>query len=80
MDNNRCFKFHFSIQFAFYCIHSETPIKSEFVTPSNIAISPLPQPKIKLQYATNVLNELSDGIKAFPRRAEPKTTLVDVEN
>jgi len=43
-------------------------------------ISPLPQPKIKLQYAINVLNEPTDGIKAFARRAEPETTLVDVEN
>ena len=70
----------FRAQFWFNSIPSDTPIESEFVTPSNIAISPLPQPKIKLQYAINVLNEPTDGIKAFARRAEPETTLVDVEN
>jgi len=50
------------------------------VTPSNTAISPLLQPKIKLQYATNDLNEPTDGIKAFARSADPETTIVDVKN
>jgi len=70
----------FRAQFWFNATPSETPIDSEFVTPSNTAISPLPKPKIKLQYATNVMNEPIGGIKAFVRRAEPETTIVDVEN
>ncbi|WP_394189934.1 DUF6143 family protein [Paenisporosarcina quisquiliarum] len=70
----------FRAQFWFNATPSETPIDSEFVTPSNTAISPLPKPNIKLQYATNVLNEPTGGIKAFVRRAEPETTIVDVEN
>lgn len=42
---------------------------------SNIGL--IPQPILKLQYETTVLNEPTDGIKVFARRAQPETTLVD---
>lgn len=55
------------------------PQTSEFVTPSNTAICPLPRPRIKLQYATDVAGSPTGGIKAFVRRGQPETTLVDDE-
>ncbi len=56
-----------------------TPQESKLVTPSNTALCPLPQPRIKLQYAVNVTGEPCGGIKAFVRRGLPETTLVDDE-
>ena len=70
----------FRVQFWFNADTLGTPINSELVTPTNTAICPLPQPKIKLQFASNVIGEPTGGIKAFVRRADPGTTLVDVEN
>lgn len=55
------------------------PQESTLVTPANLALCPLPCPKIKLQYATNVEGNPSGGIKAFVRRGQPETTLVDDE-
>ena len=56
-----------------------TPQESTLVTPANMALCPLPQPKIKLQYATKVTGEPTGGVKAFVRRGQPETTLVDDE-
>lgn len=56
------------------------PIDSELVTPSNTAIQPLPIPKVKLQSASNVTGDPTGGIKAFVRRGQSETTLVDTEN
>jgi hypothetical protein len=50
------------------------------VTPSNTAYRPTPIPLVKLQLASNVVGEPMGGIKAFVRRGEPGTTLVDNEN
>lgn len=50
------------------------------MTPSNTAFLPVPKPKIKLQLASNVSGEPVGGVKAFVRRGEPETTLVDTEN
>ncbi len=44
-----------------------------------MAFCPLPQSKIKLQYAINVTGEPTGGVKAFVRRGQPETTLVDDE-
>ncbi|WP_272879044.1 DUF6143 family protein [Clostridium sp. Cult2] len=55
------------------------PQESNLVTPSNLAIYPLPIPKVRLQYATNVSGEPIGGIKAFVRRGQPETTIVDDE-
>lgn len=74
------FETSFRAQFYFNAQPPGTPINSDLVTPSNTAIYPLPKPKIKLQYAVNVAGEPIGGVKAFVRRAEPGSTLVDVEN
>lgn len=55
------------------------PQESTLVTPSNMAICPLPRPRIKLQYAINVSGEPMGGVKAFVRRGQPETTIVDDE-
>lgn len=56
-----------------------TPLDSPLVTPANLAFYPPPIPKVKLQYASNVTGDPVGGIKAFARRGQPETTLVDDE-
>jgi len=56
-----------------------TPQDSTLVTPSNLAYCPLPRPRVKLQYATNVEGNPIGGIKAFVRRGQSETTVVDDE-
>ena len=55
------------------------PQDSMLVTPSNLALCPLPYPKVKLQYAISVEGDPTGGIKAFVRRGQPESTLVDDE-
>ena len=54
--------------------------ESDLVTCSNTAICPPRYPKIKLQMASDVSGEPSGGVKAFVRRGEPNTTVVETEN
>ena len=70
----------FRAQFWFNSTPSGTPSESTLVTTSNLAFRPIPKPKVKLQLASNVSNEPVGGVKAFVRRGEPGTTLVDTEN
>lgn len=67
-------------QFWFNATPPGTPTDSDLVTPTNTTIVPLSKPKIRLQYASNVVGEPSGGVKAFVRRAQPETTLVETEN
>lgn len=53
--------------------------ESMLVTSANQALCPLPQSRVKLQYASDVTGEPVGGIKAFARRGQPETTLVDDE-
>jgi hypothetical protein len=71
---------NFRAQFWFNATPPGTPSVSALVTPSNTAIRPIPEPKIKLQQASNVTGDPVGGVKAFVRRGEPGTTLVDTEN
>lgn len=50
------------------------------VTPSNTAFRPTPIPLVRLQYASDVSGEPMGGVKAFVRRGEPGTTVVETEN
>lgn len=70
----------FRAQFWFNADPPGVPSESELVTPSNTAFRPIPKPKIKLQLASNVTGEPTGGVKAFVRRGEPGTTLVESEN
>lgn len=56
------------------------PYSEAQVTASNTAYRPTPIPLVKLQLASNVSGEPMGGIKAFVRRGEPGTTLVETEN
>lgn len=58
----------------------ETSVVSKSITPTNLAIQPLPQPKVKLEYASNVVGEPVEGVKVYVRRGTPGTTMVEVEN
>lgn len=69
----------FRVQIWFNAVPPGTPQESVLVTPANTALKPLPQPRIKLEYATQVTGEPTGGIKAFVRRGQPESTLVDDE-
>lgn len=69
----------FRAQFWFNSNPPGFPLEST-TTPSNTAIQPAPVASIKLQSASSVIGEPTGGIKAFVRRGEPETTLVESEN
>lgn len=69
----------FRAQIWFNTLPPGTPHESTLVTPSNLAFCPPPSPKVKLQYSTNVNGEPIGGIKAFVRRGQPESTIVDDE-
>lgn len=70
----------FRAQFWFNSSPPGNALESSLVTPSNTAFRPIPQPKVHLLKASDVSGEPVDGIKAFVRRGEPGTTVVEVEN
>lgn len=70
----------FRAQFWFNAYAPGMPVQSDLVTPANTAIFPLPQPKVKLELATDVIGSPEGGVKAFVRRGQPETTLVETEN
>lgn len=69
----------FRAQIWFNAVPPGQPQISTLVTNANTALYPPPQPKIQLQYASNIQGEPTGGIKAFVRRGQPETTLVDDE-
>lgn len=54
--------------------------ESETVTSANTAIIPVPQPKVKLQYAIGVTGLPTGGLKAFGRSAPEGQTINSEEN
>lgn len=56
------------------------PTASRLVTCANTAIVPVPQPKIRLLQASNVIGTPEGGIKAFVRRTTPGETVVAEED
>jgi len=69
----------FTAQFWFNSTPPGFVEESNFVTPANTTLSPLPTPKIKLQYAVSTKGFPTGGVRAFIRRGQPGTTLVDDE-
>nr|WP_207753665.1 DUF6143 family protein [Clostridium paridis] len=57
-----------------------TPTKSEFVTPANTAIHPLPVPKVLLLQGNNALSEPEDGTNVYVREVNPEVTIASDEN
>ena len=49
------------------------------VTPGNTALCPPPKTSIRLLYASNVIGEPEEGVKAFVRRSPAEETISDVE-
>lgn len=70
----------FRAQFWFNAFVAGAYFESPLVTPSNTAIWPVPQPKIKLLQASNVIGDPVGGVKGFVRRDLPLSTLVHTEN
>lgn len=56
------------------------PYDTAPATPTNTAIRPVPVPKVQLQLASDVTDTPVGEIKAFVRRGEPGTTVVETEN
>lgn len=54
--------------------------ESETVTSANTAIVPIPEPKVKLQYAIGVKGFPAGGVKAFGRSAPEGETINSEEN
>lgn len=69
----------FRAQFWFNTNPPGNPQTSPLVTTSNFSICPQPYPKVLLQYASNVIGEPIGGVKAFARRGQAETTLVEDE-
>lgn len=55
------------------------PVKSEFVTPANTAVNPLPRPRVRLLQAGNVSGEPEGGTKVLTARVLPEVTVVGEE-
>lgn len=70
----------FRAQFWFNSDPPGNASESSLITPSNTAFRPTPQPKVRILKASNVYGEPEGGVKAFVRRGEPGTTVVEVEN
>ena len=69
----------FRAQIWFNAIPPGNPMESTLVTPANLAFCPTPSPRVRLQYSNNVIGDPIGGIKAFVRRGQPETTIVDDE-
>ena len=70
----------FRAQFWFNADPWGNALESSLVTASNMTLRPVPQPKVRLQMASNVYGEPEGGRKVFVRRGEPGTTVVGTEN
>lgn len=53
---------------------------SENVTSANTALSPIPKPKVKIEFAELVTGFPKKGVNAFKRIVPPKSTLVSDED
>jgi hypothetical protein len=70
----------YRIQIWFNAQFPGVPQLSNFVSPTNTVIRPLPVPKVKLEYATRVSGDPTGGVKAFVRRGEPGVTIFSIED
>lgn len=56
------------------------PVPTETQSPSNIAIRPLPRPRVEFLYAENVDGDPAEGTMIFGRRCPAETTVVSEED
>lgn len=64
----------------FNTITPEDTVTSDFITPANTAICPLPRPKVKILQANNVSGISPCGDKLFIRKVLPEVTIVGEED
>lgn len=69
----------YRVQIWFNCTIPGLVQYSQSITPSNLTIDPLPQPRIQLQYAITVKGLPSDGTMAFVRYGLAGTSIVSEE-
>lgn len=72
--------FPFRAQFWFNAQPPAGPYSLAQTTTTNTAIWPQPVPKVQLQLASDVSGDPVGGIKAYVRRGQPESTLVETEN
>ncbi|MDF2523862.1 MAG: hypothetical protein K0R31_1503 [Clostridiales bacterium] len=58
----------------------EDTVTSEYITPANTAICPLPRPKVRILQANNVSGAPPCGDKIFVRKVLPEVTIVGEED
>lgn len=73
-------KYPINVQIWFNSNLPGSPYVSEFVTPSNTALCPLPSPRVDLLQATDVIDKPIEGVNAYIRTAPPDTTIVAEED
>lgn len=69
----------YRIQIWFNARYPGVPEISPFVSPTNIAITPLPVPRSQIRYANQAKGSPVGGVKAFVRRGEPNVNIFSVE-
>ncbi|HEX2954785.1 MAG TPA: DUF6143 family protein [Bacillota bacterium] len=69
----------YRIQIYFNAQYPGRPKVSPFVSPTNIAITPLPVSHAQVLYASQVTGEPTGGVKAFVRRGEPNVNIFSTE-
>ncbi len=70
----------FEAEIWFNSIPPGKPMISNNVTPANTALSPLPQPEVKIGYAEFVEGFPKKGVMAFRRIVPPQSTLTSDED
>ena len=70
----------YRIQIWFNAIFPGESRPSDFVSPANTAVTPLPAPRVELRYAARIDGIPAGGVKAFVRRGEPGTTILSIED
>jgi hypothetical protein len=64
----------------FNTIIPEDAVASDFITPANTAICPLPRPKVRILQANNVPGNASCGDRIFVRKVLSEVTIVGEED
>ncbi len=58
----------------------ENAVTSNYITPANTAICPLPRPEVSILQANNVSGDLPHGDRIFVRKVLPEVTIVGEED
>ena len=64
----------------FNTIAPEDTVTSDYITPANTAICPLPRPKVRILQANNISGDPLSGDRIFVRKVLPEVTIVGEED